>query len=54
MNVLKLNAEVLIVFIAATTISLLVIPALKKVAGSIGLLDKPNARKVHVTLHLFL
>ncbi|MGB1038442.1 MAG: glycosyltransferase family 4 protein [Bacteroidia bacterium] len=48
MNVFKLNGEVLIAFIAAMTISLLVIPALKEIAGRIGLLDKPNGRKVHV------
>lgn len=47
MTPIKINIEIIIAFIAATAISLLVIPALIKLASVTGLIDKPNERKVH-------
>ena len=39
--------ELVIAFIAATAISLIIIPALQQVSMKLGLVDKPNSRKVH-------
>lgn len=47
MNELKLQTEILIAFVSAMAISLIVIPALQQVANKLGLIDKPNGRKVH-------
>jgi len=44
---LKQNFEIILAFFASLTISLILIPSLKLIAHHMGLIDRPNARKVH-------
>lgn len=44
---MKLFSELLLTGIMALTLALILIPILKKVANRIGLVDRPNFRKIH-------
>ncbi len=40
--------NIFITFITSLTLVLIILPALKSIASQLGLVDKPNARKVHI------
>lgn len=43
------NKTILLLLVSAMVISQIIVPILRKLAIQLGLVDKPNARKVHIT-----